>query len=477
MPSLSHCLRSLSVPALALLIALAAAPGSLDAAAPHSGDRGGDRDTITIDVDDGQTLHLSEPAAQVFVANPDIADIQAPAPTTVLVLGKKPGRTALIALDANGAQIARYRITVQIATGPLKDRLAQQFPTAAVQIQATGQSVILTGKVMTPSDANAIVELAKAYIGASSGSAGGSNNVVNQMTISAATQVHLRVYIAEVSRTVVSDFGINWETMFKAGAFNLGYSSGRSFLSTSGTGLGRYTQNGTDNSYVAEYNAGGIDIAAMIDILASEGLATVLAEPTLTTLSGQTASFLAGGEYPIPIYNNDQLTVEYKKYGVSLNFTPTVYSADRIGISVKPEVSELTTSGEVTLNGYTIPALTVRRMDTTVELASGQSFAIAGLLSSNLQDSNSSIPGLGDIPILGKLFQSKAYQNKESELVVLVTPYLVEPADPSSMAAPSLSRNPNAAMEHLLSQLLPSAATADPATPPPHLYGPAGFAF
>jgi pilus assembly protein CpaC len=189
----------------------------------------------------------------------------------------------------------------------------------------------------------------------------------------------------------------------------------------------------------------------MIDVLDKEGLINVLAEPNLTAVSGQTASFLAGGEFPVPVkQDRDTMSVEFKPFGVALDFTPTVLSDDRISLTVRPEISELDPNASIVMDGLTIPGIRVRRVETTVEMASGQSFAIGGLLQNNITDVVSKIPGLGSIPVLGKLFSSSDYQNHKSELVVIVTPYLVRPTSPDQLTTPMASMRANSDIEYVL---------------------------
>ncbi|MGI9502883.1 MAG: type II and III secretion system protein family protein, partial [Geminicoccaceae bacterium] len=258
--------------------------------------------------------------------------------------------------------------------------------------------------------------------------------------VGAPTQVHLRVRVAEVSREVIKEFGINWETLFNSGNFTFGFASGRDLISSGGS-IFRSPANAGGNAPCigfGSFNSGSASVSTAIDALAEEGLVTVLAEPNLTALSGETASFLAGGEFPIPVASDDnEIEIEFKEFGISLAFTPTVLGRDRISLRVKPEVSELSDNGAITINGLTIPALATRRAETTVELGSGQSFAVGGLLSNDVQNTVSKFPGLGDLPVLGTLFRSQRFQTNETELVILVTPYLVSPVSDPILATPA----------------------------------------
>ncbi|MGI9510340.1 MAG: type II and III secretion system protein family protein, partial [Geminicoccaceae bacterium] len=271
--------------------------------------------------------------------------------------------------------------------------------------------------------------------------------------VGAPTQVHLRVRVAEVSREVIKEFGINWEMLFNSGNFTFGFASGRDLVSSGGT-IFRSPANAGGNAPgigFGNYTSGSASVSTAIDALAEEGLVTVLAEPNLTALSGETASFLAGGEFPIPVASDDsEIEIEFKEFGISLAFTPTVLSRNRISLRVRPEVSELSDNGAITINGLTIPALATRRAETTVELGSGQSFAVGGLLSNDVQNTVSKFPGLGDLPVLGTLFRSQRFQTNETELVILVTPYLVNPTDEPVLATPGDGYQPPNDIERIL---------------------------
>ena len=218
------------------------------------------------------------------------------------------------------------------------------------------------------------------------------------MRVTAGTQVNLRVRIAEVSRTVTKELGFNWESLFNVGAFTFGIATGRDALTAGGTILRSVTGAATLPIGYRSSN-GRVDVNTVIDALAKDGLISILAEPNLTALSGETASFLAGGEFPIPVNQRDgQITIEFKQFGVSLDFTPSVLSGERISMKVRPEVSELTDEGAVMIEGLKIPALSVRRAETTVELGSGQSFAVAGLLQNNSRTVIQKVPGISDVP-------------------------------------------------------------------------------
>ena len=239
--------------------------------------------------------------------------------------------------------------------------------------------------------------------------------------------------VAEVSRDITKQFGFNWDAVVTGGDFAVGVATGR-LTSVGGTPI---TRVGDTNSLFGNLSSGNLDLNGVIDALESQGLIKVLAEPNLTAMSGEGASFLAGGEFPILVPAGDgTLGVQFKVFGISLSFRPTIVGS-RISLHVRPEVSQLSTAGAVDFAGFNIPALTTRRAETVVELGSGQSFAIAGLLQSNATQDISKLPGLGDVPVLGALFRSDRFRRQESELVIIVTPYIVRPVPAQQMAAPT----------------------------------------
>lgn len=468
-------LAALGVTAALLLVPVTALAGRGEA----------ETGSMSIDVDEGQALYLSRPASHVFIANPDIADVQAPQQRTVLVLGKKPGRTTLIALDGKGEEITRIAITVATGLGMLRERLGRDYPGLEVTVDGTPNGILVAGHVETPEQGHGVIDLVKAYVPDSA-------KVVDRLHVDSQIQVQLRVHVAEMSRQVVNQFGLNWQAIIKMGsnvgglltgrnAINLTSSTNSSGSSSSSTAIPlggpiqTVTPNTSTNTAVGGVTAGVATIDAVLDLLGQDGLATILAEPTLTAISGQTATFLAGGEIPVVTQSGlNGTNVTYKEYGIRLNFTPTVMSHDRISLAVRPELSQLTTVGSVTTDGITIPALSTRRVDTAVELGSGDSFVIGGLLENDRNNSNSRLPGLGDIPVLGKLFQSQSFQNNESELVVMVTPYIVQPTKPNAVAT---AERPFRAVTEAERLMMGPAAEGTPPQPDARLYGQAGFAF
>jgi len=390
---------------------------------------------LTVGTGKGVMLRLPAPATAVFIADPDIADVHVPNPRAVFVLGKKAGTTTLYALGANNKTVLQRTVVVNTDVAYLHELLAARFPALTLHVEAAPGSLLVSGQVPTAADADAVVQTLTPYLH-------DKESLINRLSVMQSLQVNLHVRIAEVDRTVTQQFGVNWSAVGGLwGNFIGGMVSGRTATSTTGNTLVS-TLGSTGNSFstLLGFSAGKTNIQALIDALDQEGLMTMLAEPNLTAMSGETASFLAGGEYPIPVAQGTgsgaAISIEFKQFGVSLNFTPTVLSDNRISLKVNPEVSELDSSYSVTTDGVTVPGISVRRLSTTVELGSGQSFAIGGLLSSNASDTLSALPGIGSLPVLGKLFSSRSYQDQKSELVVIVTPYLVNPTAGNRLRTP-----------------------------------------
>jgi pilus assembly protein CpaC len=295
--------------------------------------------------------------------------------------------------------------------------------------------------------------------------------------------VNLRVRVAEVARSQLKQFGINFENLLNHGNIAFGLAQGRDIVDATGT----LERNGSENTLYGGFRTGNANLNGVIDALEDQGLVTILAEPNLTALSGKSASFLAGGEFPIQtVSDNNTVSIEYKPFGVSLNFTPTVLSKDKISLLVNPEVSELSDS-TVTVNSQQVPIIDTRRATTTVELGSGQSFTIAGLLKSDRSNSINKFPGLGDLPVLGSLFRSHAFQNNQTELVIIVTPYIVRGVDKlNTLTDPTQGLGLPSDMERLLFGKLYGEYGGDPAGRKaiegqvdsgavPTLRGPAGY--
>ena len=376
---------------------------------------------MTLEVNKGRLLKLERAARAVFVANPDIADVQIKSPSLVYVLGKGPGETTLFAVDGREQVLASVDLQVSHNLNRIRNSISQLHPEAEIAVNSVGDTVVIDGVVSSASTAENIRRVAVAAVG-------DPEKVMLRVGVDAPTQVNLRVRVAEVSRDIDKQLGFNWSIAGQAAGIAFGVATFNPFNAS-------VTQHTLSASNIG---IGPFDLNAVIDALEEEGLISVLSEPNLTALTGETASFLAGGEFPILVPDSDgRVTIEFKKFGVSLNFTPTLIGNDRVNLHVRPEVSQLSTTNAITLNNFQVPSLTTRRADTTVELGSGQSFAIAGLIQNNVTHDISKFPGLGDVPVLGGLFKSDRFQREESELVIIVTPYVVKPISQRQLAAPT----------------------------------------
>jgi len=379
---------------------------------------GGGGDQLELEVGKGKLVRLDGPARTVFVADPTIADIQVKSPRLIYLLARKPGETTLFAVDADEHVLANIPIKVSHNLSRLRQAISDLVPGAAITIESVEGSIIIGGEVDSATAAKDIIDVAEKFI-----AVGGS--VINRLNINAPNQVNLRVRIAEISRDIDKQLGFNWTLAGALGGLPITLATTNSFTSTA------------LHSVTSSLSKQGWNLNSVIDALEDEGLVQILAEPNLSAISGETASFLAGGEFPILVPGDGtSVTIEFKKFGVSLAFTPTVIGKNRINLHVRPEVSQLSSTNSVTLNNYSVPSLTTRRTETTVELASGQSFAIAGLIQNNVTHDVSKFPGLGDVPILGQLFKSDRFQHDESELVIIVTPYMVKPTS-QRLSAPT----------------------------------------
>jgi len=457
------------VASLAALCAVAAPGTPAFAASASANDSAG---TLTVPAGSGKLLELPQPAAAVFVSDPNIADVQVPSPSSVFVVGKKAGTTMLFAMGANHQQILRKTIVVAADSDSIQRLLDQRFPKYHVIVTSAPGSMTVEGSVPSAADADAVMQTLQPYLQA-------HDQLVNHLTVARPIQVLLRVRITEVDRNITQQLGINWNAIGQSGNFFGGLFNGRQLFSAASATTNQFNLSSTGAfSILGGFQTGNTSIQGVLDALDQEGLLTMLAEPNLTAMSGQTASFLAGGELPIPVPQggtSNTITIDYKPYGVSLDFTPTVMADNRISLNVRPEVSQIDPTNSITLNSIQVPALTVRRMQTTVELSSGQSFAIGGLLQSSTSDVLSQLPGLGALPVLGKLFSSKKYQNNKSELVVIVTPYIVGPTGPGRLRdALAGVINPSNDVEFAVRKQLAVDPLSDHA---PRLVGSAGFVY
>jgi len=376
-------------------------------------------ESVAIEINEGQLVRLDKPAASVFITNPSVADINVRSAQLVYVFGRTPGKTTLFALDSEDNVIANLEIVVQHNLTRLQGALEVLLPTSGVNVASIDGAIILSGTVATAVDAENARRVAARFIAE-------GDEVINRLAVTEPNQVNLRVQIAEVKRNLLNHFGVNMDVLLDSSDIVLGIFSNFATLTTNAT------------TAFGSGSIGSVDINGVINALADDGLVTILSEPNLTALSGETASFHSGGQFPIETSQitaagNTIIDIEFHDFGISLEFTPTIIGGSRINLRVKPEVSTLDFS--VARNG--VPGLSTRRAETTIELASGQSFVIAGLLSEASSENIHKTPGLGDIPILGDLFRSEQFQRDETELIIIVTPYLVRPVSNERIPLPT----------------------------------------
>ena len=380
----------------------------------------------------GKAQGVAKIAEAVLVTPPD----KGAYPQEIVLVGKAPGTTNLTLWGKDNEISAVLDLEVSPDISLLKARLNEILPEEKdVRTTANDDSIILSGTVSSLARLSQILALAESHVA-------NKDKVINMLEVAGVHQVMLEVRISEISKSLMQKLGFNFN-FFKGGDF------GVSLLNNLTSLPGAIPSSAAPSAVAAtssingifRFHQGGGTWTGFIDALKENGLVKVLAEPTLIALSGQSASFLAGGEFPIPVpqvgAQGGSVTIAYKQYGVGLVFTPTVMSSGKISMKVAPEVSELDFSNAVYISGYVVPALTTRRVSTVIELADGQSFAIAGLIKESAREVVSKFPLLGDIPILGVLFRSSQFQKNESELVIIVTPHLVKPLDPASQTLPT----------------------------------------
>jgi pilus assembly protein CpaC len=372
------------------------------------------------------------PFAELNIANPGIADISTLSDRTIYVLGKTPGRTTLTLLAPDGKLIANVEVQVSPDIAEFKERLQQILPGETIEVRTANDGIVLSGTVSSTAKLDRALDLANRYA---------PDRVSNLMSVGGTQQVMLKVRFAEMQRSVSKSLSAS---IGVSGGTNAGIHAGSGVLSNSAAltsvlaGNDIASPNPAEGRATLGFSAGSLEFAVLLEALESKGVVRTLAEPNLTALSGQEAKFLAGGEYPIPVSSdNGSISVEYKPFGVELNFTPTVVDGDIINLQINAAVSSIDTTTTLQNNGFTINAFRRRETSTTVEMRDGESFAIAGLLQDDFRDLNGQVPWLGDIPILGALFRSAEYQRAQSELVIIVTPHLVSPTRGDALALPT----------------------------------------
>jgi len=485
----------------ALMVATSLGSGAFAAAKSINSEVGG----LFIPTSRSELVIVPSDIAEVIVADPDIADVHVIGAKRVAFIGKKIGRTNAKLFDKDNHVIRQFDVVVGYDLPAIRKALHTFLPHEHIGVELVNTNIALTGEVSDGSAANEAVKIVEQFIGqsgsatgapaaggAAGGGASGQSAVLNLTKVISGQQVMLRVRVGEIHRTALKNLGVNLSLLRNGSAQILGGSQGGigRFESTTASGntgfgpaasLGPFTINGSDTGVLGGlYQAGNISLGGVLEALESNGLLKILAEPNLVAISGEKAEFLAGGEFPIPVSQpgggTNITTVQFKSYGVAVQFIPYVLSDNRIRIAVEPEVSAIDNSQAVTTNGTTIPALSTRRAKTTVELAQGESFMIAGLISDQLNSTISQVPGASEIPILGALLRSTSYQRNETELVIAVTPYIVDPVKSSDVRLPTDDFRPASVMEQFFYGALGAmSGNTYRISQTPSLEGPIGF--
>jgi pilus assembly protein CpaC len=424
-----------------LKAALAGVALSMTAAAPAMAQdstlrvlRGAASNALDVPMNRAVVVESDVPFTELSIANPGIADISSLSDRTIYVLGKEPGRTTLTLLSADGRLITNVDVHVAPDMAEFKERLTQILPGENIEVRTANDGIVLSGTVSSTARLDRALDLAQRYA---------PDRVSNLMSVGGTQQVMLKVRFAEkqrsVSKALSSSLSLNGTSL----------QNGRNIRGGSNTTVGQAgitntlnnivpTANDNNGAFLFGFGAGGVEVGVLLEALEARGVVRSLAEPNLTALSGQQATFLAGGEYPVPVSSEDgAISIEYKPFGVELNFTPRVVDGDVINLELLAAVSAIDPSNSFSANGFEISAFSRRETSTTVEMRDGESFAIAGLLSDDFTDLTGQVPWIGDVPILGALFRSAEYARRQTELVIIVTPHLVSPTRGTALALPT----------------------------------------
>lgn len=420
---------------------------------------------VSLGIGKAVVIDLPRDAKDVLVADPTIANAVVRSARRAYMIGVKVGQTSIFFFDAEGRQIAGFDIAVTRDLNGIREAIRQVLPNSDIRVEGLGaEGVVLSGIADTPADAQTAFEIAGRLI--NQGTAPMVNTgtrVVNAITVRGRDQINLRVTVAEMQRDVIKQLGVDLNGSFGIGSAVINFNNNNPFPVNSGPLV-------VGNNVTGSFRS----INATLRAMERAGIVRTLAEPNLTAISGEAANFLAGGEFPVisgvscnpPGSNQCQNTVEFKKFGVSLAFVPIVLSEGRISLKVTTEVSELSTEGAIVTAGFTIPALRVRRADTTVEIPSGGSLALAGLIQEQTKQQINGFPGLLQLPVLGSLFKSRDYNNRQTELMILVTPYVVRPTAPKDLSRPddgyADTADPSAVFLGRLNKLYGIAGRVDP---------------
>ncbi len=474
------------------LLGLCAASVTLSAAARAD-------EYITVPASRSHLVRLASPMYEVLVADPEIADVHAHGNAALSINGKKPGVTTVRVLDKNAKVLGTYTVAVSYDLPSIRKALKNFLPDEVIGVEMVNANVALTGQVSNAGVVDKAVRIVDQYVkpgNASSGSSGGSAAaavtptsatpaLLNLLQVTSGQQVMLRVRVGEIQRDALKQFGIDWSNFGSPGSFFYQLSTGsgvQRFISGSTTAFSVNTADSTRGYARVGWASGGTQVDTLIRALERDGLFKLLAEPNLVAVSGEEADFLAGGEIPVPVpqggtnSNSSNVTIEYKPFGVAVKFKPLVLSENRIRMEVQPEVSELDDATAVTLNNFRIPGINTRRARTTVELAPGESFMIAGLIKDQTRSNIDQLPGVKELPVLGALFRSTSFRRNETDLVISVTPYVVDPGKGGDVQLPTATFTPASQMDRIFYGALSTLrGDAGRISQTPSVEGPIGF--
>jgi pilus assembly protein CpaC len=389
---------------------------------------------LALGVGKSAIIDLPRDVKDVLVADPKIANAVIRSPQRAYIIGSGVGQTNVVFFDADGQQIAAYDIAIKRDLNGVRAALKQMLPSSAVQVEGIGDSVMLTGSVSTPIEAQQAGDVVARLVG-------GADKVVNSIVVRGRDQVMLKVTVAEVDRTIIKQLGINLSANMNYGTAVVNFNNANPFTATG--------QPLTGNSLAAAaINKAGVPtVTTTLQAMESAGVVRTLAEPNLTAISGEAATFIVGGEFPFPTGVTCQTnptgavgqcapSIAFKKFGISLNFTPVVLTEGKISLRVMTEVSEVSTDNSINISGITVPSVKTRRAETTLEIPSGGSLAMAGLIQEETKQAVNGMPGVDQIPVLGQLFRSQDYNNNQTELMVIVTPYVVRAVAQKELSRP-----------------------------------------
>ena len=431
--------------------------------------------SIVLPLNKAAIVELPQPAADVLVSSPAVVDAVVRSPRRVYLLGLEVGQTNAFFFDAQNRQILNLEIQVERDTDALRDLMRRMMPDSRIEIESVNDNVILRGVVQSASEAANANALAERFTGE-------AEKVVNMLTVRDREQVMLKVRIVEMQRQLLKQLGVSTSGTVTLSDAAFAFAAPNSVATTGGFGVSS-----------TKINTGDLSVLdASLQAFETNGLIRVLAEPNLTSISGESAKFLAGGEFPVPVGQDDGvISIEFKEFGVGLGFTPLVLNKGRINLKISTEVSEITTENAffvpgattvddagnlITTAGLSIPGLSVRRANTVVELPSGGSLVMAGLLQEDMRQTIEGVPGMKDVPVLGSLFRSRNYTNNETELVIIVTPYLVDSTHESNLVDPTEGFVPASdATAILMGKLVTTYGLAGTGVDEASLQGPMGF--